>query len=218
MSVLDGNKDNIFGERLKILRNVVMKKTQKEFSELLNIPQPTLSAYEGGRNKPTVDVVINIAEKCNVSVNWLCGQDSSVQLNSLGDLSSILYDMYDSKEFSFKTEIHDRIDTEGNDRNDDSSRNWIRLTFYHNEERYDDSLTYSADICNIIKDAYNLHNELVNFDCSQEYYNNQKKSHIEDYSNYPITKIDMSDMSEDERKKKRLAKLKAELEKEQDTE
>ena len=70
-----------------------MKKTQKEFSELLNIPQPTLSAYEGGRNKPTVDVVINIAEKCNVSVNWLCGQDSSVQLNSLGDLSSVLYDM-----------------------------------------------------------------------------------------------------------------------------
>ena len=41
MSILDGDKDNIYGERLKNLRTVIMKKTQKEFSEFMNIPQPT---------------------------------------------------------------------------------------------------------------------------------------------------------------------------------
>ena len=214
MSVLELNKENIFGERLKNLRSVVMKKTQKEFSELLGIPQPTLSAYESGKNKPAIDVVISIAEKCNVSMDWLCGRESTSHLDSMGDLMSVFYDLYDSKEFSFKTEIHDRVDLEGDDQNDDTSRNWIRLTFYHNENRYDNSLIYSQDICNIIKTAYRHHKELINYDCSQEYYDNQKKSRIEDYSEFPITRIDMSDISEDERVEKRLAKLKAEWEEE----
>ena len=97
MSVLDGNKDNIFGERLKNLRTVIMKKTQKEFSEFMSIPQPTLSAYESGRNKPAVDVVINIADKCNVSVDWLCGRDDQTRINSLGDIMSFLFELYETK-------------------------------------------------------------------------------------------------------------------------
>lgn len=52
----------------------------------MSIPQPTLSAYESGRNKSTVDVVINIADKCNVSVDWLCGRDEQTLINSLGDI------------------------------------------------------------------------------------------------------------------------------------
>ena len=213
MGILHTNKDNIFGERLKNLRSVVMNKTQKEFSELLNIPQPTLSAYESGRNKPTIDVVISIAEKCNVSIDWLCGRDATTRLNSMGDLQSIFYDLYDSKEFSFKTEIQDRIDIESDDRNDYENRNWVKLTFYHNENRYDPSLIYSQDICSIISTAYSHHNELVNYDCSQEYYENQKQSRIESYSKFPITRIDYSEITEDERIKKRLEKLKSELEK-----
>lgn len=70
------NRDNIFGNRLRILRKNILKLTQKEFSELIRTPQPTLSAYESGRNKPTIDVVINIANKCNVSIDWLCGNDN----------------------------------------------------------------------------------------------------------------------------------------------
>lgn len=90
MSILNGAKDNIFEERLKNLRTVIMKKTQKEFSEFMNIPQPTLSAYESRRNKPTVDVVINIANKCNVSMNWLCVRNEQSHINSPGDVMSFL--------------------------------------------------------------------------------------------------------------------------------
>ncbi len=72
-------KKNIFGKRLKILRESVLGKTQKELSELLGIPQPTLSSYENGRNIPTIDVAIHIAEKCNISLDWLCGRDHYVQ-------------------------------------------------------------------------------------------------------------------------------------------
>lgn len=217
MSILDetkSNKENIFGERLKQLRSAIMKKTQKEFSEFMGIPQPTLSAYESGRNKPTVDVVINIANKCNVSVDWLCGNDNVASIKSLADLMNVLFEIYEANEFSCKTAIHDRVDFEETGETDDALRNWIQMTFYHNEGRLHPEQIYSANICSMIKEAYELHSELINYDCSQKYYDSQKEHIIESYSNYPITKIDFSSVSEDERKKLRKEKLRAELEKE----
>ncbi len=37
MSLFANDKNNIFGRRLRILRETVMNKTQKEFSEMLGI-------------------------------------------------------------------------------------------------------------------------------------------------------------------------------------
>lgn len=217
MSVLNrasDNKENIFGERLKNLRSVIMKKTQKEFSEFMGIPQPTLSAYESGRNKPAVDVVINIANKCNVSVDWLCGNDNVTSINSLADLMNVLFEIYEANEFSCKTVIHDQVDIEETGETDDTLRNWIQMTFYYNEGRLHPEQIYCSDICSMIKKAYELHSELINYDCSQEYYNLQKERIIELYSNFPITKSDYSSISEDERLKLRMEKLRAEFEKE----
>ena len=83
MDPLKKNADNVFGERLKTLRTINKNMTQKEFTELIGIPQPTLSAYESGRNKPAIDAVISIANKCNVSVDWMCGRDNHDFLHSL---------------------------------------------------------------------------------------------------------------------------------------
>lgn len=52
--------------------------SQKDFEDFLSIPQPSLSAYENNRNLPTIDVLINIAKKCYILLDWLCGI-SSVQ-------------------------------------------------------------------------------------------------------------------------------------------
>lgn len=217
MGILDrsNNKENIFGERLKKLRSVVMKKTQKEFSELIGIPQPTLSAYESGRNKPTIDVVINIANKCNISIDWLCGNDNISAISSLADLMNVLFDIYEANEFSCKTVIHDRVDIERTGETDDNLRNWIQMTFYHNDGRLHPEQVYCSDICSMIKKAYELHSELINYDCSQEYYNTQKNHIIESYRDFPITKADYSSVSEDERLRLRIDKLRAELEKQQ---
>lgn len=62
----------IFSIRIKELREK-MGMTQKEFSEHIGIRQQTLSGYERGVMKPPLDVAKNIAEKCNVSLDWLCG-------------------------------------------------------------------------------------------------------------------------------------------------
>ncbi len=66
--------NDVLGQRLRQLREESKThKTQKEFSEFLGIGQATLSMYEKGQTKPPIDVLCNIAEKCNVSVDWLCG-------------------------------------------------------------------------------------------------------------------------------------------------
>lgn len=212
MPAISENKDNIFGERLKTLRNTVMNMTQKEFSALLGIPQPTLSAYESGRNKPSVDVLISLSEKCNVSIDWLCGKNNTGHIRTMGDLAGMLFDLFNTKQVSCKTEIQDRVDIEGDDRNDDTSRNWIKLTFYHCENRYDKEQVYSQDICKIIKKAYSLHNMLQNYDCSQEYYEKEREHYIKAYTDLPVTQLNRSGMSEEERIAHRNEKLRAEWE------
>ena len=52
-------------ERLKYLCSI-NKKTQKEFEDFLVIPQSSMSAYENDKNNPTIDVLIDIADKYNV--------------------------------------------------------------------------------------------------------------------------------------------------------
>ncbi len=52
--------DFLFPERLKSLRNL-QNKSQKYFAEFLGIPQPSMSAYENGKNKPTIEVLVDIA-------------------------------------------------------------------------------------------------------------------------------------------------------------
>ena len=50
-----------------------MNMTQKEFSAFVGCTAATLSAYENGSKSPSLEIIKGIAEKCNVSIDWLCG-------------------------------------------------------------------------------------------------------------------------------------------------
>ena len=63
---------NTFAVRLKQIRDE-KKMTQKAFSEYLEIKQQTLSGYEIGKISPSLEVAFSIAQKLNVSLDWLCG-------------------------------------------------------------------------------------------------------------------------------------------------
>lgn len=62
-------------KNLKLLREK-MQMNQFEFAQFLSLKQPTLSAYERNISNPSLDVLLMIAEKCNVSLDWLCGLES----------------------------------------------------------------------------------------------------------------------------------------------
>lgn len=62
----------LFSNRLKELRKN-LEKTQKEFAEYVGSTPASISAYENGLKNPSLDIIIKIAQKCNISLDWLCG-------------------------------------------------------------------------------------------------------------------------------------------------
>lgn len=71
----------IFAIRIVQLRES-MGITQREFCRRIGtISQQTLSNYERRNMKPPLDTVKIIAEKFNVSIDWLCGLSDDMELN-----------------------------------------------------------------------------------------------------------------------------------------
>ena len=50
-----------------------MRKTQKDFANLLGIRQSSYSYYEDGRTRIPTDKLIILAETYHISINQLCG-------------------------------------------------------------------------------------------------------------------------------------------------
>lgn len=80
---------SITAARIKNLREQ-MNMNQRQFSEFLGIKQQTLSSYERGSVNAPVDGLKNIAQKCKVSMDWLCGlsdkQTSKAEYTTYADI------------------------------------------------------------------------------------------------------------------------------------
>lgn len=63
----------IIGSKIKALR-ILLGVTQKDFGELIGVTQATLSSYENNSKTPNIETIYNIADKCNVTIDWLCGR------------------------------------------------------------------------------------------------------------------------------------------------
>ncbi len=74
------NELNIFSERLKELR-MELGMSQRQMAELVGCTAATLSAYEKGTKNPSLEIARNIAKKCNVSLDWLCGLSESKRVS-----------------------------------------------------------------------------------------------------------------------------------------
>lgn len=87
-----GNKE-MFATRLREARTQ-MKKTQKEFADMVESTAATISAYENATKNPSLEIVINIAEKCNVSIDWLCGlsekKNNSDKIETYADMFQLI--------------------------------------------------------------------------------------------------------------------------------
>lgn len=90
------DKLEILSMRLKQVRET-LKMSQSDFSESIGLKQQTYSAYEKGINKPPIDILINIAEKYNVSIDWLCGfsnlKKKEIRLDTYADVLHLLFEL-----------------------------------------------------------------------------------------------------------------------------
>ena len=102
-----GNFD-ILAQRLKTLR-ADMSMTQKEFSEKVGFTQATLSAYENGQKKPSLDIIMDIAKHCNVSIDWLCGlreeKGGKPEIKTYRDVAVRILELLTANMFPFDFEL-----------------------------------------------------------------------------------------------------------------
>ncbi|MFG6377487.1 MAG: helix-turn-helix domain-containing protein [Lachnospiraceae bacterium] len=88
----------IFAERLKELRTS-LNLTQVQFVEGLGITPAALSAYEKNNINPSISIAQRIAEKYNVSIDWLCGlsdkKNNNKEISTCADVIDIILKLYD---------------------------------------------------------------------------------------------------------------------------
>ena len=191
------DKNYSLGERLQYLRKQ-MKMSQKDFATFIGIPQPSLSAYENSKNSPTIEVLVNIAKKCNISLDWLCGiQTHSNQFATLSDFGDFLYALLESEDLGIEFDIHDRVKGDWETPED---RVYTKLTLYANDKRY----RANGEAQQLIKKVYNDYKELETYAISKDTYELAKEQTRLQYSEFPITKKAYPEMSYDELLKHRL--------------
>lgn len=187
-----------FGNRLQQLRKD-MNMTQKEFADLLEIPQPSVSAYENNKNTPNQDILVTIAKRCNVSLDWLCEiSNSKKSITSMDDVIDFLFELLETNELGFEIEVnrcpYNDIETE-------DDRYCAQLTVYGNDS-YSENATL-VEAINEIKQAYNKHKNYLMDDL---YYQNQKEYIKEKYQAI-LTKEKLPELSLEEQSKKQLEYL-----------
>lgn len=81
---------SIFSQRIKQLR-LKMNMTQKEFANSIGTTSVTISAYENDAKKPSLDIIKEIAEKFDISMDWICGlSETSVTENRFATYADII--------------------------------------------------------------------------------------------------------------------------------
>ncbi len=103
---------NVLKTRLKELRTS-KNLTQEEFAKELNIARATYANYEktDGKNLPGVDVLITLANKFKVSLDWLCGltdQQNDTEIKNYGDIAKRLFEI--DKAHKLKISVCDDVD------------------------------------------------------------------------------------------------------------
>ena len=202
VNIGDCNTDNkTVSEQLKYLC-YINKKIQKEFAEFLGIPQPSMSAYENGKNNPTIDVLIDIADKYKVSLDWLARRSNcTFSLSIMRDFVLFMYEMAMKKEIGFKIIVEDKFPN--NDIETEENKSNVKLVFYGNDKEH----PFNPDVCNILKELFDNLFDLESYSITKEQFDSMKNKSLE-YYNLPLTQKEFEELSRDEILKKRIEYLK----------
>ena len=150
---VDTMSNNILlSTRIKELRTS-MGLTQKEFAELINVSTVSVSSYETEAKTPSLDMVLNIAQKCNVSLDWLCGfseTKSKSSITTYDELFRLFIVILETKYTEFdNSSIVDSINTNDSSvvltlHNDENIQRffveWHKIFELHSNNTIDDEL------------------------------------------------------------------------------
>lgn len=136
-------QESSISEKIKELRTD-LKMNQKNFSAAIGIRQSTLSSYENGVVTPSNDVLLTIAQKFHVSLDWLFGlSENKVQISTLSDILWVLLQMNESNELRYELDINNKLP---GDIETETQKWYAGLRFYGNDPEH----SLNADMCNFL--------------------------------------------------------------------
>ncbi|WMJ78956.1 MULTISPECIES: helix-turn-helix domain-containing protein [unclassified Sedimentibacter] len=74
-------------ERIRYLRTKY-NLTSKELSKALNVSESSISLYESGKRRPSVDLIVKMAYYFDVSTDFILGISDSYEKNKLEELDT----------------------------------------------------------------------------------------------------------------------------------
>lgn len=190
-----------FSQRLKTLRSR-LRMNQSEFAASIGIKQSTLSSYENDVVTPSADVLITIAEKYNISLDWLCGlSEKEYRLTSLPDLFRVLLEAKELNEIQFEFEINEHLP---NDIETEENRYYAGIRFYGNDR----NAIYNHSVCQFLSKFNFEYEALETYFSSKETYDIWKEKELNRYKDYPLTYKEYEELDRLTRMRKRDELLK----------
>jgi transcriptional regulator with XRE-family HTH domain len=189
-------QESSIAEKIKELRTD-FKINQKNFAEAIGIKQSTLSSYENGVVTPSNDVLLTIAKKFHVSLDWLFGlSESKVQISTLSDIIWVLLEMNESTELRYEVEVNNHLT---NDVENEQERWYAGIKFYGNDKEH----SLNADMCNFLADLQENRESLESYFTGKDMYEMWKKKTLDYYTAKPVTHQEIEDLDFETRIRKR---------------
>jgi transcriptional regulator with XRE-family HTH domain len=189
-------QESSIAEKIKELRTD-FKMNQKNFAEAIGIKQSTLSSYENGVVTPSNDVLLTIAKKFHVSLDWLFGlSESKVQISTLSDIIWVLLQMNESAELRYEVEVNNHLT---NDVENEQERWYAGIKFYGNDKEH----SLNADMCNFLADLQENRESLESYFTGKDMYEMWKKKTLDYYTAKPVTHQEIEDLDFETRIRKR---------------
>lgn len=180
-------QESSVAEKIKELRTD-LKMNQKNFAAAIGIRQSTLSSYENGVVTPSNDVLLTIAQKFHVSLDWLFGlSQNKVQISTLSDIIWVLLQINESNELRYELEINNQLP----DDTETGSRRWSAgLRFYGNDREH----SLNADMCNFLADLQENRESLESYFTGKDMFEMWKKQTLEYYTSKPVTHKEIEEL------------------------
>lgn len=176
-------------KRLKELINL-NNMNISEFSEYVGITRTSLTGYLNQKVTPTIDPLVQICDKCGVSLDWLCGRENASHFYTGADLINFFLELKKLKYLDYSIDfIEIDIDTP----NGLDTLPLVRLTF--DKERYPyHFLSFgSIELSTFMRDYKELETKLASLNDSQLSENYMKMwldQQLAHYSSYKIEKLE----------------------------
>ena len=188
--------NTIIGENIKTIRKDA-KQNQTAFADAIGITQSTLSSYESGSTLPSLEVLYTIAEKYNVSTDWILGLSTKTQdINSVSDIADFFIRLNDIKEIRYELDIHSHLP---NDIETDDEKWYAALIFYGNDHEHE----HNATVCSFLESLEGNRSSFKSYFTDLESFEDWKESIVERYRRAVVSKKEYEKISFTERIKRR---------------